>query len=339
MDNPFEEYYSTVQELVNLDGKSELAAYINDSNIIAVLVNHDNWNGGIDFYELVVNIPIKVFARIRTRLKEEESIISQAFEDAIHGVDDSIRLSAIKIVPHKNASVLNMPEENDSSMWKYNYYRLFISHLTDDKVRAASLKSNLSRYGIDCFVAHENITPSKEWQVVIENALLSMDTLCAILTPNFIKSKWCDQEVGYALGRRKIVIPIDSGAIPYGFIGKWQAIHANGKSRVEVAKAVFDAICINENTRNGYLDRLINLIIVAKTKDEATQFLNVLIGIENVEKRHVEFLHSHYTENAILMENDCLRIANALFDQYGLKKLTKSAPIANSDVINNDLPF
>lgn len=340
MENPFEEYISTVQELVALEGKSELASYINVSNIQAVWVNHENWNGGIDYYDLVIDIPTKVFARIRPRLKEEEDALYQAFADATHGMNDSIRLTAVKIVPNNKASTSGISvSSNDASMWKYNYYRLFISHLSEDKARAASIKPILEAYGIDCFVAHEDISPSKEWQVVIENALSTMDVLCAILTPNFINSQWCDQEVGYALGRGKIVIPIDKGAVPYGFIGKWQAIHSQGKSRVEVARAILDAICINEHTRGAYFERLINLIIVAKTQEEASHFLEVLSGIKDIEKRYVEFLHSHYAENAVLMETACLRVSNALFEQNGLSKLIKKVQMSSLDEINNDLPF
>ena len=53
-----------------------------------------------------------------------------------------------------------------------------------------------------------------------------MDLLCAILTPNFYQSKWCDQEVGIALGRSIPTLSIKKEADPHGFIGKSQAIKA-----------------------------------------------------------------------------------------------------------------
>lgn len=339
MENPFKEYIATVQELVNLEGKSELASYINEANIEVVLVNHDNWNGGIDFYNLVVNIPVKVFARMRAQLDKEEKALYEAFMDTMHDADESLRLSAIKIVPNKEASSSDMHQLEDISMWKYNYYRLFISHLTSDKERATYVKNILMPYGIHCFVAHEDITPSKEWQVAIESALSSMDALCAILSPDFPKSKWCDQEVGYALGRHKLVIPIDSGIVPYGFMGKWQAIKAKGKSREEVAKAVFRAICINGYTRNDYLQKLLNLIMVSKSKDEAIRFLKVLKDIEGLEKREIEILHSHYGDNNILYEDECLKIANELFEKKGFEKKVKIKSAVDTDNQNMDLPF
>lgn len=339
MDNPFKEYIDTVQELVALEGKSELASYISESNIEAVFVRYDNWNGGTDLYDIAISIPIMVFARIRSKISDEEQTIRNAFYDAMHGADDSIKLNDVRIVPSKSVSISNIPIADDESMWKYNYYRLFISHLAKDKIRASYIKKILSPYGIDCFVAHEDISPSREWQTVIENALSSTDALCAILSPNFSKSPWCDQEVGFALGRRKLVIPISCGAIPYGFIGKWQAIKTDGKSRNQVANDVYKAICTNEITRSRYLEKLVNLIVGAKSKDEALQFLNVFKDINEVEKRYVDILYSHYADNHILMENECLKIANPIFEQNGLDTIKRKSPIETPVPQNIDLPF
>ena len=338
-DNPFKEYIAIVQELVSLEGKSELASYIVESNIKTIFVMHDNWNAGIDYYDMAISIPIQIFVRIRSKLTEEEQIILDAFRDAIHGVDDSLRINEVKLVPSKSVSILDIPEADDDSMWKYNYYRLFISHLSKDKLRATYIKKLLLRYGIDCFVAHEDISPSKEWQIVIENALSSTDALCAILSPDFSKSQWCDQEVGVALGRRKLVIPINSGVDPYGFIGKWQAIKTEGKSRIQVANAIFNVICTNDITRGGYLEKLINLIIGAKSPEEALQFMDVLERISSVEKKYIDTLYSHYRDNPILMEKEYLEIANSIFKKNGLDAIKKEKTVELSVDQDTDLPF
>ena len=43
-------------------------------------------------------------------------------------------------------------------------FRLFISHISKDKVKATRLKECLTPYGIAGFVAHEDIQPTLEWQ-------------------------------------------------------------------------------------------------------------------------------------------------------------------------------
>lgn len=111
---------------------------------------------------------------------------------------------------------------NDATFWKPGYFKLFISHLASFKKQISQLKIELEKYGISGFVAHENIEPTKEWQDEIEKGLFSMEALCAVLMPDFNKSKWTDQEVGVAVGREILIIPIRRDMDPYGFIGKYQ---------------------------------------------------------------------------------------------------------------------
>ena len=103
-------------------------------------------------------------------------------------------------------------------------YRVFISHDSAVKEEVAKLKGDLESYGISAFVAHEDISPTEEWQEVIKKALCTMDAFVALLTEGFHKSKWTDQEVGYALCRNVPIIPVRLGVDPYGFIGKFQGL-------------------------------------------------------------------------------------------------------------------
>lgn len=102
--------------------------------------------------------------------------------------------------------------------------RMFISHTNSCKDQAAELRSELGKLGVSAFVAHENIEPNKQWQKEIRRALFTMDMLVALLTEDFTRSKWTDQEVGVAVGREVPVVSVRLGADPYGFIGNVQAI-------------------------------------------------------------------------------------------------------------------
>lgn len=88
-------------------------------------------------------------------------------------------------------------------------------------------------------------------------ALFSMDALAAIITPQFVESKWADQEVGIAMGRNMLVIPVMREATPHGFIGKFQAVNGNGKSVAEVARAICDALLSSNQTRSRLLTCLV----------------------------------------------------------------------------------
>jgi hypothetical protein len=113
---------------------------------------------------------------------------------------------------------------DDDSPWKPGSFRLFVSHTTAQKRRAGNLATALDTYGVHCFVAHDTIEPTREWQDEIEKALRSCDALCAILTADFVSSRWCDQEVGMVVAQRKLIVPLKVGSDPHGFIGKYQAI-------------------------------------------------------------------------------------------------------------------
>lgn len=126
--------------------------------------------------------------------------------------------------------------------------RVFISHLAERRVEVHELATMLEAFGFACFVAHDAIEPSRAWQREIERALQSCDVLVAYVTPGFSESRWTDQEVGWALGRGVIAIPVAvEGENPYGFIGSYQAIkrgqtmQAAALSRL-VFRAIADAV-------------------------------------------------------------------------------------------------
>ena len=98
--------------------------------------------------------------------------------------------------------------------WREGYLRLFLSHVSAYKVVVADVKANLAPFGVDGFVAHEDIEPTAEWVGEIEAALDTCDVLAAFLTPEFPSSKWADQEIGFCLKRRVLILPIRLGIDP-----------------------------------------------------------------------------------------------------------------------------
>lgn len=108
------------------------------------------------------------------------------------------------------------------SPWKTDQLRLFCSHLAKHRGLIGEVGSSLQRFGIEPFVAHDSIEPSKEWQQVIEAGLREADAMIVFLHDGFIESRWCDQEVGWAMGRRIPILCLNYGQHPYGFLGKYQ---------------------------------------------------------------------------------------------------------------------
>jgi len=123
--------------------------------------------------------------------------------------------------------------------WKdTQLFRLFISHISKDKLKATRLKECLSPYGISGFVAHEDIHPTLEWQAEIERALQTMDAFIAVHTPGFSQSFWTQQEVGFAVGRGTKIISFKMGEDPTGFISKQQALARRNRTAEKIAEEI-----------------------------------------------------------------------------------------------------
>ena len=75
----------------------------------------------------------------------------------------------------------------------------FISYAHDERRLAGSIKQELSNFGIDCFLAHEDIEPSVEWQSEIVKCLRECDIFFPLISNKFRESMWADQEVGMAV--------------------------------------------------------------------------------------------------------------------------------------------
>ncbi len=221
----------------------------------------------------------------------------------------------------------------NADCWRSGYFRVFISHLTENKESATHLKNHLAKYGIDCFVAHEDIEPSKLWQTEIEKALASMDLLCAILTPNFYQSKWCDQEVGIALGRSVPTLSIKKGADPHGFIGKYQAIKAKTTADA-VAKDVFDSICKMDSVNQKYFSILGKMFLNSKNETEALDWLKLMNKINNFSIDVVDRISSSFSLNSILNTKAIITEYNKLARKFKRSELRYSDP---TEI--DDLPF
>ena len=123
-------------------------------------------------------------------------------------------------------------------IWGGESPRIFLSHSANNKVLARAVKTALEYSRMSAFVAHEDIEPTSAWQEEIEFALTTMDILVALLTESFRGSNWTEQEVGFALGQGKPVIPVSIEIDPFGMMGKYQALSARGRSGADIGKMV-----------------------------------------------------------------------------------------------------
>ena len=84
-----------------------------------------------------------------------------------------------------------------------NRHRLFISHKAVHREKVGQLAKTLNTRDIRTFVANHDVEPGRLWRSEILNALKTMTHFVALLTDDFHKSSWTNQEVGYSFGRNK----------------------------------------------------------------------------------------------------------------------------------------
>lgn len=154
----------------------------------------------------------------------------------------------------------------------------------------------------------------------------------------FKESNWCDQEVGVAVGRDVLIVPIRKGLDPYGFIGKYQAIQGNNKTVKEVAEAIFKTIVTSPKTRNKMLQALSNAISQSTDIDDAIEKIKTLNSIEKISKDVLESLKQQIKENSLLIDSkEIINQLNVIFSKYQIGKLQVGGQMEEIDV--DDIPF
>nr|WP_321235801.1 toll/interleukin-1 receptor domain-containing protein [uncultured Psychroserpens sp.] len=262
-------------------------------------------------------------------------------KEVLPKVDDKIILEIAQELEIDHPSITNKSnmQESDANFWKPGHFKLFMSHLASFKKTTSILKNDLERYGISAFVAHEDIEPTKEWQDEIEKGLFTMDALCAILMPGFKESNWTDQEVGVAIGRDVLIIPIRKDLDPYGFIGKYQGLQAIGKNVGEVANGVFKIIASNPKTKNQYLNILVELILLSNSVNQGIERLNALKEIKDIPIDKIQYLENRIPENKILKSTRFLKNFNEIAFKYDLLGLSLRSFENEQEEDYDDLPF
>lgn len=203
-----------------------------------------------------VGLKAQHFRPIRGQKKREalEAELIEIAGPVVNAYDD-IYLRGVHIYPiaeHDDTwrGGVEMPvtvdPDEEEGMWKSGLLRLFVSHRSSDKVRLAKLKAKLREYGVDCFLAHEDIQETKAWRDMIKQGLQSCHAMVTVGSPGFKESIWCNQEIGWAICRGILVLPLLAGEPPEGFHSDIQGPTINladpDESSLKVVKALLKEV-------------------------------------------------------------------------------------------------
>jgi hypothetical protein len=167
---------------------------------------------------------------------------------------------------------------------------LFLSYSTADKKFCRKFKRSLEAFGATVFLAHKDISPSLEWQNAILKRLESCHVFVPILTKKFGKSLWTDQESGIAFAYEKNILPVAIDQMPYGFLGRFQAVKGDRDAPYKLARRLFKGLTQQKSLRNRLRETLIPTLKRAPGYDEAGDVAALLAMLSPFSARQLELM-------------------------------------------------
>lgn len=210
----------TLIKLLTLKKRQELAALFQNTNaeILESTQYGSYWNSVLS--SLIFYSPVEDYVKLKDIPEKDKEFIKQLVLEIYPPAEASPEITSVEYrMRTKDADTPPKAFVNAS-------LRLFLSYSHDDAVIAGKIKNGLTYYfGMDVFLAHEDIQGGSEWADEIIANLKRTDIFVALFSKNFTLSPFTDQETGAAYVQDKVIVPVSlDGTTPYGFIGKIQAV-------------------------------------------------------------------------------------------------------------------
>lgn len=198
-----------------------------------------------------------------------------------------------------------------SGKWASAPLFVFLSHLHQHREFTARLQRQLRSYGIESFVAHNDIEPSKTWRDEIKSGLASCHAFVALLHNGFHQSQWCDQEVGWALGRRVPIIPVrpPGGERRDGFLGDYQDVILTKEDEFFLSRQIFMSLFHDPRTHEAGVRCLAEGFVNSWSFDTTRWFWELIAAEPHFESEQLRRL-----EYAVATNN---QVFNAVYGPQG----------------------
>lgn len=85
---------------------------------------------------------------------------------------------------------------------------VFICHAEEDRAALDQIYETLARAGLTVWTSWHDIQMGKDFQAAIYRGIETADNFIYLLSPEAVRSPWCQREVDYALGLNKRIIPV-----------------------------------------------------------------------------------------------------------------------------------
>jgi len=188
----------------------------------------------------IIRSALEIYLRDTEEVRNRSGITT--FDDRIQEIRRILSFDSLK---DRNANLFEKYYKSLTRSSKGGKVEVFFSYSHEDRVMAGKIATILKGKGFEVFLAHEDMEVSKEWREQIFEHLKTCEVLVALLTPNFEKSVWANQETGYMHGKDGKVVPLIMKGIDirrFGLLEALQGIPIDEDSLWNAAEQVVKTI-------------------------------------------------------------------------------------------------
>lgn len=222
------------------------------------------------------------------------------------------------LAEYKRAYITRSDEGDHEATRQIDKIKIFLSYSTDNKEGVGRIKTWLTNFGFEAFLAHEDITPSLEWQNEIIVNLDTCHIFIPIITDEFLKSSWTDQEAGIAFIKKKKIVPVSIGHKPYGFLGIYQGLPMDLKYVENGCIGIVKAIKTDQRYAQIVLDLVISSLSNSRSFASSEWKTSIIAEFDSFTKEQFDMVLKSAIDNN--------QVSIAFGSRIDLKNLIKKYP-------------
>ena len=176
--------------------------------------------------------------------------------------------------------------------------RVFISYSKEDVGAATTLKTELSDLATECFLAPADLPPGQDFRIELVEQIKSCTVVLALISQNYCKSEYANQELGIALGFDKRILPIClDDTLPGAFIDGIQCICCKNASIGDQIINIFESIYSIRKLEITNTDWHINQLSNSESWAEAGHWAKKIQGADELTDAQINQIGRAVIEN------------------------------------------
>lgn len=201
---------------------------------------------------------------------------------------------------------------------------IFASHLAREREFVGDVAKVLGQYGVELFVAHDSIQMDADWQPEIAGALSRCHAGVAFVHKGFKESAYCQQEVGWLLGRQVPMARYISGESPAALLSQKQGKPIHGLDAVEVAAEILEYVRRKPELHGSFTSSLSHALLDSPNFRATNHIWAVLPDDWPLTPKQAETLVlAAETQDQVYWAGYRERIANRLAEEPGAAHLSE----------------